>query len=508
MAEFSRLYQLWALLSSVVPSQSHIKLISENLCHKLTWEAGNQSTTPTHYKERTWNNLTECFDTVHLSCDLTKMMMDLLGNYLFRVQAYTENGTALWMNYSDIFIPIMHTVLGPPIVYVAGCDSCLNITIQPPVCHFGSPDKWTSHFVLHKAHSVLNYRVALIKAGIMNQTPEIFDRETTEENFTITISHLLPRTNYCVSVNATVVTNMSPRIKPSSWKCAVTGPISKPGMFHVDLSRSSDHYIPAAICGVLLIFSTLLLLAVFYKGGFICLKRTPVPKSLSAFSTSEHVFNSAKDQPTSEPLHSVTVQFKAVQKRVQEYSEDDETDSEGCPEYTHHFGGRSMSSYEHFSASTGISGDSLLGEISDQEGTSLVANKINSEVCQTTPNEDKSVSSVHFASFLAEIVPAKPLENCSSYNVNLNSVLLGDSEEPWKECGASEIPLLRDLEISCVEQADGMSESSFLCDNTNMKTRAWPVFSETCLLNETALSSESEESDSDVNQAFGYMRRK
>ncbi|XP_030055522.1 interferon alpha/beta receptor 2 isoform X2 [Microcaecilia unicolor] len=247
---------LCVLESTALASNNHIELISENFRHILTWEAGNQSTNPTHYrvqyvdfrKRKKWNYSKECFNTTHLSCDLTDEFTDPRGQYSAKAEALMENGTSVWVNYVKLFTPIHQTILGPPTVHITGYDGYL-ITIQPPVCHLKSPDKQRFLSLVPDVYPELIYKVTLIKAGVTNESSRILEYLTNEGNFTTSIPDLFPMTNYCISVNATATINKNPHAIPSSWKCAVTGPMSE-----------LDYPVPAVICGCVLTFGLVLML--------------------------------------------------------------------------------------------------------------------------------------------------------------------------------------------------------------------------------------------------------
>ncbi|XP_029459427.1 interferon alpha/beta receptor 2 [Rhinatrema bivittatum] len=502
------LCQFVALASHVLAAHSHIKLISENFCHILTWEAGSQTTIPAYYRVQYFElsilkekPSEECLNTTRLSCDLTDDFSDHSEQYVAQVEAFSENGTMLWRENGSGFIPDMKTTLGPPTVHISACNGCFIVTIQPPVCHLKSSNKLTFLSMVPDVYPELYYNIALVKASNINKSSEIHEYETVEKNYTI--RGLLPRTNYCISVNATATINLQPP-KPSLWQCAVTGPFSEPDV-------ADNNYIPAVISGIFLTSFLLLLLAVLYKGGFICLKWIPMPRSLHEFPSMEQAFCSSKDQLTPEPLSAVKIDSKGVKKKMQECNDEGETDSEeddGYPEYTHHFRGRPPSSCEHSSTSTNRAGDSLLGETSNQESTLLAAEKVDSGACQPVLNEDGSVGSVHFAPLLEETCSSKLSGNCSNFNVNLNSVLLGDSEGSCEESGSSQVLLFQDLEKSFIAQVTGALQCGLLCEPTALTMGTQPLLSKMCPLHEAALSTDSEESDSDVDQDFGYMKRK
>ncbi|XP_029459430.1 interleukin-22 receptor subunit alpha-2-like [Rhinatrema bivittatum] len=263
---------LCILVSTAIALNYHSKLISENFRHILTWEAGNETTIPAYYrvqyvnykKKKIFSYSKECFNTTHLSCDLTEEFLDPRGQYSTKTEAFTENGTSVWVEYEKIFIPVHQTMLGPPAVRMTACNGCLVVTIQPPVCHLKSTDKLTFLSMVPDVYPELIYKVKLIKAEVMNESFRIREFLSDKGNFTTTILDLLPLTNYCISVNATAIINRNLHPKPSAWQCAVTALIREPG-----------YPMPAMICGTLLTFGFFLMLVL------VMLKWTPALNSYS-----------------------------------------------------------------------------------------------------------------------------------------------------------------------------------------------------------------------------------
>ncbi|KAI4877968.1 hypothetical protein NFI96_020748, partial [Prochilodus magdalenae] len=141
----------------LLPAPHNLTIVSFNLEHKLFWTPGLG--TPAYarfrvqnYRNRknSWLPVLNCSDlSAGESCDLTTTFKNSFYYSSARVQAFTPDQESNWTT-SKLFNPLTDTTLGPAVVELTGCGTCLVLKLSPPASR--APRKlelFFSHFIVN-----------------------------------------------------------------------------------------------------------------------------------------------------------------------------------------------------------------------------------------------------------------------------------------------------------------------------------------------------------------------
>ncbi|XP_019380726.1 PREDICTED: interferon alpha/beta receptor 2 isoform X2 [Gavialis gangeticus] len=482
--------------ASMINPQFNVKMTSRNFQHILSWKAGNNTTVPTYYRVKyssfrsgEFQIAEECSNITHLFCDLSEYFTDEHENYKAMVQGFT--GSKVFTSATCCcFIPYLDTYLGPPAVNITPYPDSINITTKLPASHLKREGKVLS---LIDIYDELNYVITMRTSDAQVMT---LKNTTTKEHFATVVEGLYPNANYCVSVAVTARINV--KSIPSALKCVITGSINQQGY-------------PAAslIGGVLVALVVCVILCILRRGGFIRLKTKKWP---SVLKTTRNLGYSVCE-PEPENVSPVQVVFQDVKKKVWDYNygddddDDDDDDTGNNGAYTMH-GIIRRDSGDHAEQNISVkhSMDCISTESSSQSNELLATDVENSGEKQISikKNEDTSSKESHHPSLEENCSMASVSRNSTCFNINLNTVMLGDLEELWDDTSAL---------ISHQEDADDLPE----CDDSDaleskLFTDAVDVQKIDCHnisheWQKSSFSDESDLSDSGTDQVTEYIGR-
>ncbi|XP_067421697.1 interferon alpha/beta receptor 2 isoform X2 [Emydura macquarii macquarii] len=403
--------------TSVIKPPQKLKMNSQNFQHILSWEAGSNTTVPTYYRviyidirsEEEWKIAKECSNTTHLFCNLTEEYENYVDKHLAMVQSFTEHGVFNSSIYD--FNPYFSTYLGPPTVNLTACPNCINVTVKLPAVYLKERS-------LIDIYENLDYTIMLESFDTEEKIP--ITNKTSKESFSYVVSSLHTNTNYCVSV--AVAASLNPNSIPSALNCIITGSITQPGYSITPILNGG---LVSLVIGIVLIG--------LYKGGFICLKSKPWPKVLE--TTNKLHCPVHKLDP--EKVCSVQLIYKEIKKKEWKYSygDDSESDSENSDEYTRNgILGTVPKSYAKSNTFVQQSIDCTSAESSSQAHELLASNVENSEEHQSVIRENESTTRMFFHP-LSEVNSSSTsgLSNSACFNINLNTVMLGDPDKTWDD---------------------------------------------------------------------------
>ncbi|KAM6099810.1 interferon alpha/beta receptor 2 [Theristicus caerulescens] len=470
----------------------NLRMASSNFEHILSWQAESDPTVPTYYRvlytdHRNWKTAKQCSDITQLSCNLTEDFKEISTEYSALVQSFI--GTEVFNSSLLHFVPYTDTSLGPPEVNISSCLNCINVTIKLPTSHFRENEKLLS---LIDIYQELDYDITL---KTLDGEHKRRREKTTEEIFNTVIEELYPNGNYCVSVAVTA--SLNKRSIPSAWKCITADSVAQQD-YHTGA-------IAGAICFSLLLAGAL---KCVHAGGYI-LQKQKLPHILVSIRTlafSPWTFES-------EEIASVEIIYKEIKKKANESSggvsdEDDSDDSDSDDMSNHDYTKRDMIGRVPHSSDTPnafvqYSTNRACDDSSSQESENPDTEPEDFEEHETDTEEDKDASS--------ELLSPFPEVNCNyssrqrnsaCFTINLNTVLLGASEENVDSSAA----LLSSREDAVDWQCTRAFESKLLDDTESMQkphchndSREWQ--------NSSHSSDESDSSDSDTDQKTEYIRR-
>uniref|UniRef100_A0A8C0J2G2 Interferon alpha/beta receptor 2 n=1 Tax=Chelonoidis abingdonii TaxID=106734 RepID=A0A8C0J2G2_CHEAB len=398
--------------ASVINPPQKLTMNSQNFQHILSWEPGSNTTIPTYYDvmyiENKWKIAKECSNTAHLFCNLTKEYEEHTYTYIAMVQSITGNRV---LNSSILeFSPYWSTYLGPPAVNLTACPTCINVTVKLPATYLKESS-------LIDIYQKLDYTITVESFDRKEKIP--IKNETSEESFSYVVGSLHSNTNYCVSV--AVAASLNHHSIPSALKCIITRSNTQPGITHFKVWSGRESGCQYVVC---------IFLLGLYKGGFICLKSKPWPKVLE---TTNKLHRSVHE-PDPENVYSVQIVYKEMEKKEWEYSYDDsESDSENSGDYTRRvILGRDPSSHAKSNTFVHQTIDCTSAESSSQATELLSSDTQNSEEHQSVIRENERISRVFFhPSSEVNSCSTSELSNSACFNINLNSVMLGDPDKTW-----------------------------------------------------------------------------
>nr|XP_028582889.1 interferon alpha/beta receptor 2-like [Podarcis muralis] len=301
---FYKLVYISALISAVyslleTSVQLKLKMEPRDFEYILTWEAGNNTGTPTcynvMYRTRSYPTpnmkiVAECSNITRSFCNLTKEFTDPYESYKIVVEQVTESG----VHSSDTsFSPYADTCLTPPQFEISACPSCANVTVKLSA-------------LLLRVYQELDYTVTLIRDNVKEKRVV---NTTRQEIFHTVIGDLSFNTNYCIAVD--VKTSLNNQCAPSVPKCLI-----------LSSNNISGHIILPALFGILISLVGVLTLFILYKTGDICLRWRKWPRVLSIMPKLD--YSLFKSEP--EEVHTVQVTQQS-KKKVCGYNSDEE-DSE------------------------------------------------------------------------------------------------------------------------------------------------------------------------------------
>uniref|UniRef100_A0A8C4VUT9 Interferon alpha/beta receptor 2 n=1 Tax=Gopherus evgoodei TaxID=1825980 RepID=A0A8C4VUT9_9SAUR len=378
------------LEASVINPPQKLTMNSQNFEHILSWEPGSNTTMPTYYDvmyiENKWKIAKECSNTARLFCNLTKEYEECTYTYIAMVQSITGNRV---LNSSILeFSPYRSTYLGPPAVNLTACPTCINVTVKLPATYLKESS-------LIDIYQKLDYTITVESFDRKEKIP--IKNETSEESFSYVVGSLHSNTNYCVSN-------------------------TQPGITHLKFGREGFRL---SVCvGIFLLG--------LYKGGFVCLKSKPWPKVLETTNK----LHCSVHEPDPENVCSVQIMYKEMEKKEWEYSYDDsESESENSGDYTRRvILGRDPSCHAKSNTFVHQTIDCTSAESSSQATELLSSDTENSEEHQSVIRENERISRVFFhPSSEVNSSSTSELSNSACFNINLNTVMLGDPDKTWDD---------------------------------------------------------------------------
>ncbi|KAM5179572.1 uncharacterized protein ACMZJ9_000296 isoform 1-T2 [Mantella aurantiaca] len=413
-----------SLVSAVLRPPTNLKLVSENFQHILTWDDPNNDP-DIYYQVDYQEDSTQivrsksCSNIASRRCDLTKDFTKVVSEYTMIVRSFTEREVSDIAIYNG-FNPLSQTSLGPALVNVVPCDHCIEVYIDPPISHLWSEEEQRNvSMVSGDVYPILMYT---IHYGHSSEDQHSID---TENN--TTFQNLQPNTDYCVSVEVKASLNLVPSIK-SALKCVTTGP--RKGI-RVEV-------IVPVVFGVVLFCAIFVLLLVLDKAGYICERRSFFPKVLKSLSQTESIYISNHERTS--PTCIVPVEIVSQKLEVKDSQETEDLYKDGG------YASRKRLLDSDTSGGDTSGGDTIGG---DTSGAILSSNSLSVESSgQMTGSSDEErlstmrpidVDIISDSAGSLSPIPANTLEspsglpfsNSGDFNVNLNSICIGNSADTW-----------------------------------------------------------------------------
>ncbi|XP_061483773.1 interferon alpha/beta receptor 2-like isoform X2 [Rhineura floridana] len=346
----------------------NLKMKSQDLEYILTWEAGNNTGTPTcfnvmymatsspcpawHTARETQSKSAERSQVQHISSSKSRFQRNKAPDHLvpeseevamcptaawskidkdrsnMKIVTECSNITRSFCNLTKEFTELCKTyiivvelvtkseVYSSNYPFLPHQDTCLatpqfNISACPNCANVTvklSPS-------LLKVYYELGYTVTVETSDLKEKR---VDNKTRQESFHTIIGDLSPNTNYCIAVD--VKSSVNEQCTPSVPKCIIIGSKNKSG-----------HIIFPALGGIFLSLAVGLALFGLYNTGFICVRWKKWPKVLNVTSQSAYlVFES-------DPEEVCTVQAtQESNKKVWRYNYDDSESDVDDDLYTGH----------------------------------------------------------------------------------------------------------------------------------------------------------------------------
>ncbi|XP_074457170.1 interferon alpha/beta receptor 2 [Larus michahellis] len=472
---------------------SNLQMESHNFQHILSWQAKSDPTVTTYYRvlyndRRNWMTAKQCSDITQLYCNLTDDFKEADTQYLALVQSFV--GTEVFNSSVLDFEPLLDTFLGPPEVNISSCLNCINVTIKLPTSHLRKNEKLWS---LIDIYGELDYGITL---KTLDGDHKRLHKKMTEEIFSTVIEELYPNRNYCVSVMVTASLNKNSI--PSAWKCITTDSVAQQDYYTVAVA--------GAICFSLILAGAL---KCMHAGGYI-LQKNLLPHSL--------VFSKMLTYPLwtfeSEEIASVEIIYKEVKKKTNESSgggvsdEDDSDDSDSDAISNHDYARRDIIGRVPHSSGTAdgfvqYSTNSTCEDSSSQASEHPDIDPEDFEEHEMDIEEDKDTSSELLNTFSeVNYNYSSRQRNSACFTINLNTVLLGVSEENMD----SSAVLLSSREDAVDWQCAHAFEAKLLDDTKSVRKPLCPNSSQEWQISSHS-SDGSDSSDSDMDQKTEYLRR-
>ncbi|XP_068000631.1 interferon alpha/beta receptor 2 isoform X1 [Melanerpes formicivorus] len=466
---------------------ANLQMESSNFQHILSWKAKSDPAVPTYYRVlytdySNWKTAKQCSNITQLSCNLTDDFKDIYTEYSTMVQSFI--GSEVFNSSLLRFMPRTDTFLGPAEVNISSCLNCINVTIKLPTSHFREKEKLLSLIDIYKD---LDYVITLKTLdGEHKRTQE----RTTEEIFSTVIEELYPNQNYCVSV--TVTASLNKHSIPSAWKCGIAESVAQKDYHTVAIA--------SAVCFILMLAGAL---KCVHAGGFI-LQNKLLPRTLVCDRTLAYSSWTLE----SEDIASVEIIYTAVKKKANESSGivRDEDDSDSDARSNHAYTRRDIISRVPPSPDAPnvfvqYSTNSTCDDSSSQASENPDTDPEDFEELEMNIEEDKDTSGRLLNSFSdVDSNYTSRQSNHDCFTINLESVLLGTSEE--KVDGSASLSSEEDAaDWQCTHGFEAkLDDTESLrkppCHNSSHE---WQ--------NSTGSSDESESSDSDTNKKNEYLRR-
>ncbi|KAJ8379141.1 hypothetical protein AAFF_G00230530 [Aldrovandia affinis] len=296
--------QLCCRALGALPAPVNLSVVSVNFEHNLRWDPGLGTPPGTTYRVQYSPCGSEPLRVLNVSGDsvdlvkrtLWKCTTDVLEVYTIEVQAVHHGRVSPWSEIA--FTPYTETRLGPPVVTVAGCGDCLNLTITLP--------RGKAQESLQEIYSHFNYHIFWKRAG----ESKVWNLSTGQSSHVL--QNLEPGVEHCVLVELQVNTNK--HTLPSDWSCAFTSP-------------KGHSLVPAVLACVsaLLVLGGMVLLGLSYV-GFLCKMKTHLPSVLTSLveARPDHCYFSAEETVT----FLLEVCDREGGRRLREGSDQEEEDEE------------------------------------------------------------------------------------------------------------------------------------------------------------------------------------
>ncbi|XP_056416175.1 interferon alpha/beta receptor 2-like [Hyla sarda] len=276
------------LVSLFLLPPTNLKLQSQNFQHILTWNEPNDGPLiyydvfySTQFNHSPFVRAKKCTNITTQRCDLTKDFTDILEEYVTGVQSFTHYERTNLTILPKPLNPLMDTEVGPPIVDIAACDKCVELSIHPPISYLWNEKEQRNVTMLSKdVFNKMDYVVHMVPS---TDAPIIL-RNIVKDLYTTEISNLLPNTNYCVSVDITEIMNRKQVVSP--MKCVVTKGAQRKG--------DADVYYISVAAAVLAI-GLLLVLCTLDKAGYISKKKMLTPNALKSLPNANNLLSGNKE---------------------------------------------------------------------------------------------------------------------------------------------------------------------------------------------------------------------
>ncbi|CAI9607591.1 unnamed protein product [Staurois parvus] len=482
------------LVSAILKPPTNLSLVSKNFEHILTWDDPNNESV-IYYKvtyqedSRSVVASKSCRNITSRYCDLTKDFIDVLSTYIPIVHSFTDHEVSLGATAKG-FCPLTETFLGPVLVNVVPCDHCINVSIHPPISHLWDETEQRNITMVNDA--VYPYLEYTIHFG--DSAESLHMKKLSSLNATVTLN-LRPNTNYCVSVDVKAGMNIAPFIQ-SAPKCVITGEVSRVDRMHVILP---------VVCGFLLFLGILLCLFALDKAGYIGMHRKFFPKVLKSLPQSESRYSESNE--CTSPAYIVPVEVVIQDLEVEKSQEKEDKYKEG--------GYASRKRLLDSDTSAGdSSGPILSSNSSSLESSGQMTGSSDEERISTTHPvsldviTDSSGSVPPIPTNALESPSDLPFDNRGVFNVNLNSICMGNSVNMW-----TGLQNRGTLEVEPTEEPD-MNSGQGLSLNGDIPACTASVLVE---LQPTAVEygsdnyeedlSDNNDCDLDDHVVSGYMRR-
>ncbi|XP_056682039.1 interferon alpha/beta receptor 2 isoform X1 [Monodelphis domestica] len=480
-----------------IPVQScNLTMTSHNFQHILSWKSNSIATTPIYYTVwykiwstvEEWKAVEDCTNITTLSCEITDFY-EIRECYFINVTGFS--GEEKLVECVLNFFPISETILDPPEISIFNFKDAVNVTVHHPT-------------FLSKLKEIEKdfFSSVVIKVESNGSSSQDLKVEMADkENVTVTTDPLIPNSNYCISAQWKLVP--SDKIQSSS-KCFTFSPSQ-------ESEKSTLIPVVFVVC-----FIIILLITTFVKTlkntGYICRKPIPSPKALD--------FPPVTPGPLRlhyEKITVVEIIYKIKKKEMLRES-DDKSDNEDKSDSDYESTQRTGNGYiMNCLTSRSLSQDSTFTQ---KEGNPTGSGPKDPECPETNPPladagsatsnqlkagpDEKGVSRLW--SFISEgSVLSSESEDCSNFNVNLNTVFVGDpGDNNASEEDDAQILLPVQEDKTNLVDSDG---SELLSQAACGKTPLLHVPSAEHLWSENSSSDESATSESDKDQRGGYLRR-
>ncbi|XP_018103916.1 uncharacterized protein LOC495517 isoform X1 [Xenopus laevis] len=425
---------------AVLLSPKNVQIHSANFQHIVTWEDNNYNSLVyyrvqyTNRRHRHWSDVSTCSNITEQRCELTDYFTDLYGVYKARVVSFTHNETSS-ATTSTRFRPIADTDLGPPFINISAQGCNVTIDIHAPISYY----KGTPSMVHDNVYPLMSYD---IERRLDNKKLTDIENVTYKEVLTFTESKLPPNANYCVSVNVSASTNTRGKNIPSPFKCVVTTA--------AQTHDSQPPYITiAVIVSILMLIGIVCLLIGLDRAGYICMGWNFFPKVLKSFPTSVSMDGNKE--------YVCPAQFVSVETLCNtEMEECNDSEEEMCGQgyavrtkvldtAQNDSGGGESSAIQPLGFSSSIESSGQDCSFSAEEGIPKEPVLELTESGASASEPPQAVASP----------PGPMLFNSDGvFNVNLNSVSVGNPEDLWTVFKNEASPIEKQEDITAVDVPD------------------------------------------------------